>query len=210
MAKQLKSTDMKTLKMLFIGLLSIFTVSLNGFNDAAKIDIQVDIQQVEDLPKVSVKLSGLKGTTTLQLRNSDDLILLTESFNETHFGKVFDLSKLKDGRYEIQILTGNREIVQPIFKNEDQLTVKKNYRKMYFSPVVKVEGNQIDLSWFNGRISDMKLSINDNKGKTIYSEEIKNVIKVEKRFRLDQAEPGIYTFIINTPRKVYYESIKLK
>jgi len=201
---------MKTLKMLFIGLLSIFTVSLNGFNDAAKIDIQVDIQQVEDLPKVSVKLSGLKGTTTLQLRNSDDLILLTESFNETHFGKVFDLSKLKDGRYEIQILTGNREIVQPIFKNEDQLTVKKNYRKMYFSPVVKVEGNQIDLSWFNGRISDMKLSINDNKGKTIYSEEIKNVIKVEKRFRLDQAEPGIYTFIINTPRKVYYESIKLK
>ncbi len=201
---------MKTLKMLFIGLLSIFTVSLNGFNDATKIDIQVDIQQVEDLRKVSVKLSGLKGTTTLQLRNSDDLILVKESFNETHFGKVFDLSKLKDGRYEIQILTGNREIVQPIFKNEDQLTVKKNYRKMYFSPVVKVQGNQIDLSWFNGRISDMKLSINDDKGKTIYSEEIKNVIKVEKRFRLDQAEPGTYTFVINTPRKVYYESIKLK
>lgn len=195
--------------MFFIGLLAFSAIVTNAFGNDPEQGLEVEIQTVGLLPKVSVLMKGLHGETLVQLKDAEGHLLIKESTNEAKYGKIFDFSELKDGRYELLLLTGNKEIVQPVFKNGRKLTVNKDYRKVYFSPVVRVQGSQVDLTWFNGRVCDMKVAITTPNGDVIFADQIDNVIKVEKRYNLQQVESGNYTMVINTPRRTYYETIKL-
>ncbi len=199
---------MKKVKFLIISLLASLATFATAANEADQLN--VFIKAVPGSQKVSVSLQGLRGETVIRLMDQNEVLLLQQATTEPTFGKVLDLSGLKEGKYEIQISTENKEIVQPVMLEGTSVKVPSEWREVYFSPVVRVEGSTVDLSWFNGKIADMKVRISDLNGSIIYSEDINNVVKVEKRYNLSKVEHGDYIITINTPRRTYYENVTIK
>jgi hypothetical protein len=199
---------MKNLKMLIMVLLTSAVSVLNASNEVDQ--LQVDIKAIPGTQKVSVSVEGLKGETMIQLRDENRVLLLQQVTTDPKVIKVFDLSGLVEGEYELLLTTGHKEIVQPILMEKNKVSTPKELRKVYFSPVVQVKGSSVDVSWFNGKIADMKVRITDLNGSIIYSEDINNVVKVEKRYNLEKVVGGDYVIVIDTPRKTYYENFSIK
>ncbi len=199
---------MSNFKILIIALLTSAVSFLNANNEVDQ--LKVDIKAIPGTQKVSVSMEGLKGETMIQLKDENEVLLLQQVTSDPAVLKVLDLSALFEGKYDLLLTTGNREIVQPIFMEENNVTAPKEGRKVYFSPVVNVAGSKVDVSWFNGKIADMKVRITDLNGSIIYSEDINNVVKVEKRYNLEKVLRGDYVIVIDTPRKTYYENVSIK
>ena len=199
---------MSNFKMLIIALLTSATTLLNATNEANQ--LKVDIKAIPGTHKVSVSLKGLNGETMIQLKDRNEVLLLQQVTTDPYMIKILDLSALIEGKYEMLLTTGNKEIIQPILMEKDEVKVPSGMRKVYFSPTVKVNGSNVDLSWYNGKIADMKVRITNLDGSVIYSEDINNVIKVEKRYNLENVLRGNYVIVIDTPRKTYYENVTIK
>lgn len=199
---------MNKFKMLIIALLTS-AVSFLYATDGGS-ELKVDIKAIQGTQKVSVSLKGLKGETMIQLKDHNELLLLQQLTTDSEVLKILDLSALVIGEYDLILTVGNKEIIQPVLMGKDQLSVPKELRRVYFSPTVKVNGSIVDVNWFNGRIADMKVRITDLNGSIIFSEDIDNVTKVEKRYNLEKVMRGDYVIVIDTPRKTYYENVSIK
>ncbi len=199
---------MKALNVLIIGLFTTFLLTnvVAGNNKHLK----VDIKAIPGSQKMNVNLIGLNGETLIQLKDEGEVVLLQQLTQETEYNKILDLSALMEGEYSLIILSGNKEILQSVFVQNGELEIPFYKRKIYFSPVVRVHGSKVDISWFNGKIADMKVRISDHNGSIIFADDIKNVIKVEKRYNLEQVISGNYTIAIDTPRRTYYENVTIE
>lgn len=199
---------MSNFKMLIIALLTSAVSFLQANNEVDQ--LKVDIKAIPGTQKVSVSLEGLKGETMIQLKDENEVLLLQQVTTDPAVLKILDLSALIEGKYDLLVTTGHREIVQPILMEGKNVSAPQERRKVFFSPVVHVNGSSVDVSWFNGQIADMKVRITDLNGSIIYSEDINNVVKVEKRYNLENVLRGEYVIVIDTPRKTYYENVKIK
>jgi hypothetical protein len=199
---------MKNLKMLIIVLLTSAVSFLYANSEVDQLN--VDIKAIPGTQKVSVSMEGLKGETVIQLKDENKVTLLQQVTTDQKVIKILDLSALIEGEYSLLLTTGHREIVQPILMEKNQVSAPKELRKVFFSPVVRVKGSSVDVSWFNGKIADMKVRITDLNGSIIYSEDINNIVKVEKRYNLEKVMRGDYVIVIDTPRKTYYENVSIK
>jgi len=194
--------------MLIIGLFISFA-SLS-YATTGNTQLKVDIEAIPGTQKVSVSLQGLLGETVIQLKDENEVLLLQQVTTDPVYRKVMDLSALVEGQYDFLLTTGNKEIIQPVAIENGKIEVFDGQRKVYFSPVVNVTGSSVDVTWFNGKIADMKVKITDLNGSIIYSEDINNVVKVEKRYNLSKVLRGDYIIVMETPRKTYYENVKIK
>lgn len=199
---------MTNLKMLIIGL--FISVASLSYATTGNTQLKVDIKAIPGTQKVSVSLQGLLGETVIQLKDENEVLLLQQVTTDPVYRKVMDLSALVEGQYDFLLTTGNKEIIQPVAIENGKIEVFDGQRKVYFSPVVNVTGSSVDVTWFNGKIADMKVKITDLNGSIIYSEDINNVVKVEKRYNLSKVLRGDYIIVMETPRKTYYENVKIK
>ncbi|MEL7122451.1 MAG: hypothetical protein AAFO07_23600 [Bacteroidota bacterium] len=200
---------MKNLKNLLLTL-SLFLMTVLTVNATTTSTVEVKVTQIGKTKTALVEITGISAESIIRLKDENDVVLLQQVANGTEFNKAFNFSQLTDATYDLIVTTQTRELVQPIKVADDQITANPSKMKTYYSPVVNVHESLIDLSWFNGKISSMKVQITDLNGSIVFADDIKNVFKVEKRYNMKQFRRGDYVVVIETPYKRYYENITLR
>ena len=125
------------------------------------------------------------------------------------FAKQFDLSGLASGQYSLVIEYGIRELAQDIVLDEEKAFLKLKSRDIFIKPIVRQSNKDyVDLTMINKRIGSVQVEIVNSNGRIVYQEEIKNVLKVEKRYDLRKLSPDTYALVVKTPRKTYTDFIQ--
>jgi hypothetical protein len=175
----------------------------------AKDDIPfISISAVGGEKKVSLILKNLHTTTTIRLESARQGILLEEEVNNAEYARVLNLNELEDGDYKLSVITGVRETEQPLAITRTGLSLNATERKEYFAPVIKLNGQLLDLIVLNNRLTTLKLKIEDIDGNLVYDSEVRNVVKLEKRYNLSQLPAGEYTVVLSVGDKTYTKTIR--
>jgi hypothetical protein len=160
--------------------------------------------------KVSVELSGYGGAVTLSLQQANGEVLLQENIAPGgNFGKVLDLSQLTAGEYRIVVASELKETVQPLRITSADVVMREEYRREYFAPVARLKGRDLDLNWFNTQVATLELAILEADGTELFVDTLQGVVRIERRYKLNDLQRGSYTLRMSTPYKTYYQTIAL-
>lgn len=168
----------------------------------------ISINSIGSEKKVSLVLKNLKGSTTIRLESVLEGVLLEEEITNAEYARVLNLNELSDGKYKLVVSTGLRETEQPISITRTGLSLNINDRKLFFAPVVRTAGQLLDVSLLNNQLTTLKLRIEDAEGVLVYEDEVRNVVKVEKRYNLSKLPAGEYTVVLNVGDKAYVKTIR--
>ena len=200
------NTAMKKIIQLSILLFSITSLAMANDNLPS-----ITLKNIPAEKKFSLSIEGLKGRAGITLTDISGQVLLSqETEGEKEFAKVFNLSQLPAGEYFLTVSTSLRETVQPITLTETEVLVDYNKKREFFSPVIQVKGEHIDVSMFNGRIGNVTINILDHNNEPVFQEKLENVLVVEKRYNLDQLHWGRYSIEVITPSKTYNKAFQVR
>lgn len=160
--------------------------------------------------RVSVVMEQLASPTSVWVVNEDGIVLLEEKTTGAKFAKMFNLELLPAGEYKVIVNMERKEIIQPVTLQENAVVINENKREEFFSPYIKVREDAIDVMLFNGRLTDVSVAIFDEQGSAVYEDTMQNVLKVEKRYSLNDLARGSYTVRVSTSHKDYYQAVAVK
>lgn len=199
---------MKAFKTMFIAiatlLISAATLSAKDFAP------NVMIEKVGYDKRISVIIDHLSGPATVQITTAEGFSLQEEKSKAGRFAKIFNVEQLELGTYKIVITFNFKEIEQPFLIEQEGLELNVNERNEYYVPVLNVKDESLDVMMLNNRLTNIDLSIMDTNGQTIFQDNMQNVIKVERRYDLNQLRQGRYMVRVKTPHKTYYHDIVVK
>lgn len=161
--------------------------------------------------QVAVELAGFAGPVSLQLKSEKEDVLVNENVPVgAAFAKVFNLSQLPAGRYELHVGSETKDVVQPLTLTEADVILIEEQRREFFAPTLLLRGRNLDLNWFSSRIvGQVEVVILDDNGVPFFKDAVKNVFRVERRYRLEHLPRAQYTLRFTTPHKTYYQTIAL-
>ena len=168
----------------------------------------ISINTIGSEKKVSLVLKNLKTPTTIRLESALEGVLLEEEITNAEYARILNLNELSAGNYKLVVNTGVRETEQPISITRTGLSLNINDRKLFFAPVVRMNGSLLDVSLLNSNLTNLKLRIEDAEGVLVYEDETRNVVKVEKRYNLSKLPVGEYTVVLNVGDKSYVKTIR--
>lgn len=157
--------------------------------------------------KLSIEIQQLNGPAVVQLADAAGNVLASEKATGTRYAKMFNLTELNPGTYTISVQLGQREIQQPFTLSDDSVMLDARQRREVFLPQIRITPEGVDLNVLNRMVGNVKVIIRASGGETVFEDEIRNVVKVERRYKLDQLERGAYDFIVHTPDRVFYQQI---
>ena len=197
---------MKKIIQLTILLLSV--TSMMAANDNLP---SITLKNIPAEKKFSLSIDGLKETAEIILTDIDGQVLLSQDTEgKKAFAKVFNLSELPSGDYFLTVRTSLRETVQPIALTKTEVLVYPERKREFYSPVIRVEKQHVDVSLFNGRIGNVTVNILDNNNAQVFQEKLENVLVVEKRYNLNQLPWGRYTIEVVTESNTYYKAFSVR
>ena len=200
------NTAMKKIIQLTILLLSV--TSMMAANDNLP---SITLKNIPAEKKFSLSIDGLKETAEIILTDIDGQVLLSQDTEgKKAFAKVFNLSELPSGDYFLTVRTSLRETVQPIALTKTEVLVYPERKREFYSPVIRVEKQHVDVSLFNGRIGNVTVNILDNNNAQVFQEKLENVLVVEKRYNLNQLPWGRYTIEVVTDSNTFYKAFSVR
>jgi hypothetical protein len=193
-----------TARLVLLSVLFVLPLAMQAKDD----NPFISINSIGSEKKVSLVLKNLKGSTTIRLESALEGVLLEEEITNAEYARVLNLNELSDGKYKLVVSTGLRETEQPISITRTGLSLNINDRKLFFAPVVRTAGQLLDVSLLNNQLTTLKLRIEDAEGILVYEDEVRNVVKVEKRYNLSKLPAGEYTVVLNVGDKAYVKTIR--
>jgi len=170
----------------------------------------IEITKANYEKKISFSAEGISGEVSLNLLDNEGLTLFTHSSTgQSTFGKVLNMKALPDGQYVIEFITATQEILQPFTIQSDRIQLFTEDQITRFVPTVKKSERFIDVSLLNNQIATVEIEINRADGSLVYEEEVKNVLKVQRRYDMSKMEAGLYRVKITTPAKTYFKEVEL-
>ncbi|MCB0568190.1 MAG: PPC domain-containing protein [Phaeodactylibacter sp.] len=200
------SAAMKKFFQLSVILLSLAIPAMAGTGFPA-----INLKHVPSEKKVTLSIDGLKENTTIILQDDNGYTLMKEETEgQASFAKLLNLDNLPAGNYYLRIQTSLKEVVQPIVLTEKEAIVNPSRQREFFAPVIKANGGYLDISLFNGRLSDVEVTILDQDDNVAFTETLQNVVIVQKRYNLNQLRWGTYTIQVRTPEKLYQQQFNVR
>lgn len=171
----------------------------------------ITLKNIPAEKKFSLVIEGLKETAEIRLTDIDGQVLLSQDTEgQKDFAKIFNLSQLPGGEYFLTVRTSLRETVQPVTLTDTEVLVNTEKKREFYSPVIQVKKEYVDVSLFNGRIGTVTVRILGANNEEVFREKLENVLVVEKRYRLDQLPWGTYTMQVATPANTYYKTFDVR
>ena len=171
----------------------------------------ITLKNVPAEKKFSLAIEGLKENAKIILTDIDGQVLLSQDTEgKSSFAKVFNLNELPSGDYFISVRTSLRETVQPIVLTETDVRVNPDRKREFYSPVIRVEKEHVDVSLFNGRIANVTVKILSNGSEPVFEENLENVLVVEKRYKLDKLPWGRYTIEVITESDTFHKDFDIR
>jgi hypothetical protein len=193
-----------TARLVLLSVLFVLPLAMQAKDDNPFISINT----IGSEKKVSLVLKNLRTPTTIRLESALEGVLLEEEITNTEYARVLNLNELSTGDYKLVVNTGVRETEQPLSITRTGLSLNINDRKLFFAPVVRSTGQLLDVSLLNNQLTTLKLKIEDAEGLLVFEDEVRNVVKVEKRYNLSKLPVGEYTVVLNVGDKSYVKTIR--
>ncbi len=194
---------MRNLKLIFAFLITVSAFSLKA--EPSTLLPNIRIEEVPGAQKISIQAIALTDDLKIRLYDNNHKIVFEETCTEAEYGKVLNFEGMAGGIYELSLETGLREIVQTIEFEEEGIALLN--RRELLIPVIRSSGNHVDLTMMNKRIADVSVEIIDGSGDLVFSDELANVLKVEKRYNLAYLSRGAYSFVVKTSERTYTQLV---
>ena len=148
---------------------------------------------------------------TIRIFDEEGLSLLEEKVDVNKaFSKSYDLSKMPNGIYEVEIEDEISFRKYFVITTSDTIEIMENVEQKIFKPIVVLEESLLKFNFLNLGRSDVKLSFSNGIGEEVYSEKIQNMITIHKGFDLSKLPSGVYTVEVKTEEKYFYFEVNLK
>jgi len=121
------------------------------------------------------------------------------------YGKRFDLNKLSNGYYFLEVEDTFKEIVYTIEVSEKDVKIKEKDEKL--KPIFRKKGNKLFLNLLNTKESDVHIKVMDSSNRILFSETIEGKLIVEKAINFENAVEDNYTVVVKNGKDTYYENI---
>lgn len=197
--------DLKKMKTLLTALLVFFAAQFLVAGNTPMPTIE--IAKVGVSKKIKVTITDLKADAEVSITDISGYQLISETIEKGGFGKLYNLELLPEGTYTVSVQTGLKEVEQPITINKSDIDIHVNQRREFLLPFVKLDQKIVNVMMLNKRLTDVTVMIKDQNGELLFTEDLGNVVKVEKRYNLAALDKGTYQVIIETPEKTYYREV---
>ncbi len=140
------------------------------------------------------------------LNKNGDIVYNEELNSKVKRYRKYDFSKIPSGKYRIILKDEFKKVVYNLDVNRNEITISEP--TLRYSPVVKVEDKHIDVNML-ALGEDVKVTITDDKGETLYEKTEKDVLSLNKRFNLNKLESGDYRIIISYDNEWFSHSVNI-
>ncbi len=140
------------------------------------------------------------------INNDGDIVYNEELNSKVNTYRKYDFSKIPTGEYRIVLRDELKKVVYNFEVNRNEVSISEPIIR--YSPVVTVEDKHIDLNML-ALGEDVKVTITDNNGETLYEKTEQNVLSLNKRFNLDKLESGNYRIIISSDNEWFSHEVKI-
>jgi len=126
------------------------------------------------------------------------------------FSKIYDLSQLPLGKYEVEI-EGDIFIRKQFVKIlKDKLEVVGDEEVKIYKPSILLNEDKISLNMFSNGKEPVQVSIMNLQSETLFKESIKDKVAIHKYYDIFQLPAGKYIVKIVTQGSYFYKEISLQ
>ena len=168
-----------------------------------------DLKNVFNPKQVKIVFKAVKKGQQLNIKDSNGTVLHAEHVKkEGTLTKVFDLSKLNDGIYTLELEKDFSIIVKSLKITGSEVIIDENSKKVIFKPVVRSIDNRVMISKiaFDEKPLQLALYFNDE---IIYSETIKGDSILNRVYKLDENIKGNYKVVLYNNGRSYTNDFKI-
>ncbi len=170
------------------------------------------IAKTGEATKFALEVTDLEQAAKLEIRSQYGVVLFTEELaaGAAH-RKVYNLENLEAGRYELVLVTPQREIVQPFGVSPAGIDLDTGKRFERFLPVVTLTPQRLlSFSLLQTEIGPVELSLVNAEGHVLYEEKLPAALAQQRRYDLAQLEPGYYLLRVKTDDHTFSRDIDIR
>lgn len=126
--------------------------------------------------------------------------------SSSDYRKIYDLSALEDGRYDVVFSIDNIRTKRAIELNDDKVVVGEVHYS--YDPTFIFDNDNLKLTYLNFDEEDFMLKLYRN-GQIVYESKLGNDFALTRGFNLSRLENGNYDVVLASGNKEYYHSVRI-
>jgi len=189
----------------------ILILTFVAFTFTAKV-FAAETPQMKVIPMVDAKLlisfnqyTPVVNTISIYSESGEMMYIKKMKKGTASYQRVYDLSKVENGNYEVTLKYGKNMLKKTIKVNDGKVTVSQE--KADLPPVFTEADNGLNLTYLNFEKSDISISVYDNKRQLIKTAKLGSEFSICKKLNLAALEKGEYNILLASAEKEYWFSV---
>jgi hypothetical protein len=166
---------------------------------------KLSLMTADQKKSLIVELDSQYKESFLKIIDENQNIIFSEKISETAYTKKFDLNKLENGSYYLELDNSLRSLVYTISVENGEVKILK--KKENNKPVFRKKGSKLYLNLLNLDSKDVQIKVFDSDNRMLYTEIIENESIVTKAFNFETAHEDRYTIVVKDGKNTYYKDI---
>lgn len=193
---------MKTMKQL----ITIITI-LIGLQVYAASDVQI---RTNGNSEVIIESDEISANQQIRIYDKEGTLLFFEKISKAKYSKTFSLSTLPNGRYFVEFENDNKINTAVVVKSENNILTTSNFNKISFKPIVKQDGDFLNVGITNPQFENVEMTFKDSTGYELV--EINNLkgLFVKKTFNTKNLPNGDYSLQINCGDQSFTKTVSIQ
>ncbi len=160
--------------------------------------------------KIELKIGNVSETTQLVIKDLNGFTFYTETISKSidGYSKVFDLTVLPDGKYEVEI-DGSVKIVSfPINIVDDKIAATGINKLETYKPIIYEKGSKVYVSKFNLDNKPLSITILNSDNAVVYEETLKGKADSGRVYKF--LKSGDYQISMISNDKTYNKTVSIQ
>ena len=155
---------------------------------------------------VQLFLSNRDGSSEVLMKDIDGFQFYKVQIDGKEFSKKFDLSRLPDGKYYIEINSQTKIKTLPFTVESDNVVFNKE--AIVFKPVVRFKDDIVYVSKFTLNNETLGVFLYDENEHLLHSQKLSGENSLNLKLNLSNLKMGSYSLVLRSGGKLYQEIIK--
>jgi len=155
---------------------------------------------------VDIKMETESKKTRVKIIDANYETIFSENvYSENVYSKRFNFKSLPEGTYFLSVDDSLKETIFTLSVADSDISILKKVEN--FKPIYTRENGKVYMNFLNLEKEDVKITVVDSEGRTVFEEIVNDENKIEKVFNFSGAYKDTYTVIIKNKNSRFYERI---
>jgi hypothetical protein len=146
----------------------------------------------------------------IQLEDANGHILLTQRINTMKKKAMkYNLNNLPDGTYTLSVSDKQAVLKNEVIIQDGTLNIEDEHGMFIYKPQINVKSNQVEFSLLQLNDTKTKIRILDATNNLVFSEDIKDVGSIHRRYDLSLLLNGKYLFTLETNDELFTKAVRI-